>query len=187
METLANLGTAIPKPAFAKCMEATLAVWLGNPWGHSWGAAPHARTVFESLRTEQWEYYLNECLRRDRTVLDKIAGDEKPVARWIELVQLYGRRNRTVRDVPIRELSQSSKEKEKVRTSCASQGPFVSRRLFDPRPGAEPRRLSLSDANGSPNGESEPTIRQRPFPCHPHVIPCRYTTEQSAIPKTRSM
>lgn len=108
METLANLGTAIPKPAFAKCMEATLAVWLGNPWGHSWGAAPHARTVFESLRTEQWEYYLNECLRRDRTVLDKIAGDEKPVARWIELVQLYGLENRTVRDVPIRELLKSS-------------------------------------------------------------------------------
>jgi hypothetical protein len=76
METLADLGTSIPKPAFGKCMEATLSVWLGNYWGNSWAAEPHAARVLDSLRAEQWEYYLNEYLRRDRTILDKLASDE---------------------------------------------------------------------------------------------------------------
>lgn len=108
METLANLGTAIPRPAFAKCMEATLAVWLGNGWGHSWAASPYARSVFESLRAEQWEYYFNECFRRDRTILDKISSDDKPVARWIELVQLFGLQDRSLRDGKIRSLLSSA-------------------------------------------------------------------------------
>src|SRR5208283_1622656 len=45
MSNLAGLGTTIPRPAFGKCMEATLAVWLGNRWGVSWGARPWAETV----------------------------------------------------------------------------------------------------------------------------------------------
>ncbi len=89
MRTLADLGTAIPHPAFAKCMEAVLAVWLGNAWGHSFSACSHAQNVLDSLRKDQWEYYLNECLRRDRTVLDKLADHGKPVERWVELVKKY--------------------------------------------------------------------------------------------------
>jgi hypothetical protein len=89
MSVLASLGTAIPRPAFAKCMEATLAVWLGNPWGHSWTAVPHAERVLDSLRVEQWEYYLNECLRRDRTVLDKLVSAGKPAQRWREVASRY--------------------------------------------------------------------------------------------------
>lgn len=85
MSVLANLGTAVPRPAFAKCMEATLAVWLGNPWGYSWAAAGDASHILDGLRREQWEYYLNQCLRRDRTVLDKLLED-KPCGRWTELV-----------------------------------------------------------------------------------------------------
>lgn len=88
-ETLANLGTAIPKPAFAKCMEATLAVSLGNPWGSSWAAAPAAKRILDSLRGEQWEYYLSECIRRDRTVLDKLSSDGKPVKQWMILAETY--------------------------------------------------------------------------------------------------
>ncbi len=88
MEILASLGTAIPRPAFAKCMEATMAVWLGNSWGHSFAAEPAARKIFDSLRDEQWEYYFNECLRRDRTVLDKMT-EVKPVSRWIRLARMY--------------------------------------------------------------------------------------------------
>src|SRR5260370_1797069 len=86
MRVLANLGTAIPRPAFAKCMEATLAVWLGNRWGNTWAAEKYAQQVFNSLGSEQWEYYLNECLWRDRTVLDKLAEDNKPLERWVKLV-----------------------------------------------------------------------------------------------------
>ncbi len=86
MQTLANLGTSIPMPAFAKCMEAVLAVRLGNYWGEAWSAQPAARQLLASLRPTQWDYYFNECLRRDRTVLDKLTSESKPVSRWCELV-----------------------------------------------------------------------------------------------------
>ncbi len=86
MKNLLNLGTSIPKPAFAKCMEATLAVWLGNRYGSSISAAPLAQKALQMIRQEQWEYYLNECLPRDRTVLDKLSQDDKPIERWNELV-----------------------------------------------------------------------------------------------------
>ena len=89
MSVLADLGTSIPKPAFAKCMEATLAVWLGNMWGFAWGAERDATRVLDGLRSEQWEYYLNQCLRRDRTVLDKLTSEEKPIQRWITLAQKF--------------------------------------------------------------------------------------------------
>ena len=61
-------------------MEAMLAVWLGNSWGYSWAAAFAAR-VFDGLLDEQWEYYLSECLRRDRTVLDKLTPSVHPADR----------------------------------------------------------------------------------------------------------
>jgi len=82
MSHLADLGTAIPKPAFAKCLEATIAVWLGNYWGNSWAAEARAERILKSLRPEQWEYYINECLPRDRTVLDKLITSDKPINRW---------------------------------------------------------------------------------------------------------
>jgi hypothetical protein len=89
MRMLANLGTSIPMPAFAKCMEATLAVRLGNRWGEAWSAQPSAERVLNSLRSTQWDYYFNECFSRDRTVLDKLAGEIKPRARWRQLVAAY--------------------------------------------------------------------------------------------------
>jgi len=107
MATLANLGTAIPKPAFAKCMEAALAVWLGNHWGISWGAESHARKMLDSLRAEQWSYYLNECLRSDRTVLDKLV-DDGPTKRWIELASIYRFHEIQPRQLQIRRLLEAS-------------------------------------------------------------------------------
>ncbi|QEH31714.1 hypothetical protein OJF2_01790 [Aquisphaera giovannonii] len=89
MSNLASLGTTIPKPAFARCMEATLAVWLGNAYGESWGAIEHATALLGKLRTEQWEYYINECFPRDRVVLSKLSSDRKPTIRWTELVKAF--------------------------------------------------------------------------------------------------
>jgi hypothetical protein len=112
MEMLAALGTAIPKPAFANCMEATLAVYLGNYWGHTWAAQPAAKSVFDSLRTEQWEYYLNECLRRDRTVLDKLSSDDKPTKRWVRLVEEYNLPKFKVREQIIAKLLKSTASRD---------------------------------------------------------------------------
>ena len=108
MSTLADLGTAIPKPAFAKCIEATLAVWLGNRWGNSWSAESDARRVLDSLRLEQWNYYLNECLRRDRTVLDKLVNEDKPTQRWIYLAANYPFKEVQARHLPIKRLLEAS-------------------------------------------------------------------------------
>ncbi|MCX5691689.1 MAG: hypothetical protein NTV94_18180 [Planctomycetota bacterium] len=86
MEALAALGTSIPRPAFAKVVEAALAVRLGNKWGVANGAQAAATRVLALLRPAQWHYYFDECLSRDRTVLDKVAYDEKPVHKWCEIV-----------------------------------------------------------------------------------------------------
>ena len=102
MSNLANLGTTIPKPAFAKCMEATLAVWLGNHWNYSWSARPYADKVLQSLRREQWEYYVNECLPRDRTVLDKLSSYGSPVGWWKQLVVTYGLASIMIREKPVK-------------------------------------------------------------------------------------
>lgn len=87
MKALAALGTSIPRPAFAKVMEATLAVRLGNRWGRANHAQDAAEDVLNLLRPAQWQYYLDECLPRDRTVLDKLSFDDRPIKHWRELVQ----------------------------------------------------------------------------------------------------
>ena len=114
MVILANLGTAIPKPAFAKCMEATVAVWLGNRWGHAYASEGPATNIFNSLRLEQWEYYVNECLPGDKSVLDKLADDEKPIRRWISLVATYLKRAFVVRDQRVFRLLEATNRQDIV-------------------------------------------------------------------------
>ncbi len=104
MMVLASMGSAIPRPAFANCMEAALAVWLGNRWGYSFGAESQANIIFRSLRQEQWDYYLNECLVGDKTILDKLAGDNNPCQRWITLADTYAFASRTIKDKQVRKL-----------------------------------------------------------------------------------
>ena len=111
MEALANLGTSIPMPAFAKCVEAALAVYLGNRWGHTWDAQPAATALLGSLQPTKWEYYLNECLPRDRTVLDKLSEDQKPLQRWVALVTEYLKSEPEPRDLEIKKLLQLSRGK----------------------------------------------------------------------------
>jgi hypothetical protein len=108
MRLLSNLGTAIPRPAFGKCMEAILAVWLGNAYGSSHTARPIAEQMLRSLRREQWEYYVGQCLYRDRTVLDKLSGEEKPVSRWCELVGMFELASIDCQDQKIRKMLQAS-------------------------------------------------------------------------------
>ena len=84
MRMLASLGTSIPNPAFPFCMSATLAVWLGNHYGHSWAAAQSAMSVLSKLSEARWAYYLDECLSGDHLILTKLM-DDQPVDRWIDL------------------------------------------------------------------------------------------------------
>ena len=88
MRILSQLGSTIPKPAFQVCMSAVLAVRLGNRWGETWDAQPFATTILNNLRKEQWEYYLNDCLPTDKSILEKLA-ESKPLARWKALAAEY--------------------------------------------------------------------------------------------------
>jgi hypothetical protein len=118
MEALANLGTSIPMPAFAKCMEATLAVRLGNPWGHARAAQAPAKRVLDSLRPTQWDYYFNECLPRDRTVLDKLTGEDKPVKNWIEVISEYAKTDFPAKDKTVKELLKASRAPATVHSTA---------------------------------------------------------------------
>ncbi|HEV2646133.1 MAG TPA: hypothetical protein VGU46_07195 [Acidobacteriaceae bacterium] len=102
--TLASMGTAIPKPAFAKCMEAVLAVSLGNEYGRSFAGAEAAMNILKSLRAEQWDYYLNECLITDKTVLDKLAWNTNPGRYWLSLCSSFELAGKTVKDKQVRRL-----------------------------------------------------------------------------------
>lgn len=89
MATLLKLGTSIPGPAVADCFTAALAVRLGNRYGHSWAAESDATKFLETFRANQWEYYLNKVLPTDRTILEKLAYEDKPLDRWQELVKEF--------------------------------------------------------------------------------------------------
>lgn len=122
MTILANLGSTIPMPAFSKCMEATLAVWLGNVYGSSFNATPWAQKLLNELRPTQWEYYFNECLYSDRTVLDKLCSEPKPTSRWKALIANTVPDNINIRDKLVQELIYVSRlGRDDLITSKANQ------------------------------------------------------------------
>jgi hypothetical protein len=86
METLAKLGTSIPGPALADCFTAVLCVRLGNRWGHSHAAQKPADHFLKLFRPTQWEGYFNKLLPGDSRILSKIGQDDRPLARWQELM-----------------------------------------------------------------------------------------------------
>jgi hypothetical protein len=86
MEMLSKLGTSIPGPALAACFTAVLCVRLGNPWGRSNAAQSSADQFIKMIRPTQWEGYFNLLLPSDRRILEKLACDDKPLDRWIELI-----------------------------------------------------------------------------------------------------
>lgn len=102
MRSLAKLGSTIPWPAFPVCMSATLAVRLGNRYGISTNAQPHADAILERLTQNQWEYYLNNCLESDDVILQKIAWSDEPLSRWLELVKQFNLADLDVRSADVR-------------------------------------------------------------------------------------
>ncbi|QGY40467.1 hypothetical protein GM415_10125 [Pseudodesulfovibrio cashew] len=86
---LASMGSTIPEPAFAKCMTAVFSVYLGNSWGHSWGAEHSATTILDRLSESQWTYFFNQCFPSDGRILEKLSWYDKPRDRWFSLVEKY--------------------------------------------------------------------------------------------------
>lgn len=103
LQELASLGSTIPRPAFPLCMRAVLCVKLGNFYGIANAAQTDASAILGSLRKEQWEYYLNECLPSDKTILDKIE-DDKPATRWNGLCTEFNLLQMQINDSSVRNL-----------------------------------------------------------------------------------
>jgi len=111
MRTLASLGSTIPSPAFPICMTASLSVWLGNRYGHSWAAQGSARQILRAVSDERWTYYLDECLPSDRRILFKLAYPE-PCQRWVQLVRDFGLRPELATNNQVQNLLKAGCENE---------------------------------------------------------------------------
>jgi len=69
---LANLGSTIPSAALIDCMQAYLAVYLGNSYGVSTIAAEIAQEKLSEITRERWYYYFDKVIKDDEVVLNKI-------------------------------------------------------------------------------------------------------------------
>jgi hypothetical protein len=72
VKKLSNLGSTIPAPALVECMQAYLAVYLGNHYGTSNGAAPIAEQELSDLSRERWYYYFQKVIHTDDIILLKM-------------------------------------------------------------------------------------------------------------------
>jgi len=114
-KVLAEMGSAIPRPAFPLCMTAALCVRLGNAYGICFDAQTHANSILKRVSQERWLFYLDSCLRAEERILEKLIID-KPFARWISLVGEFelGSIAEDVKDRDVRELVQESKDASKL-------------------------------------------------------------------------
>ncbi len=68
---LSSLGSTIPAPALIECMQAYLAVYLGNSYGTSWNAALIAYEELSKITAERWKYYFEKVIHTDEIILAK--------------------------------------------------------------------------------------------------------------------
>ena len=111
ISALARLGTTIPWPAFPNCMSAVMAVALGNMYGVAFAAQSDAHALLDRLSDNQWDYYLNECLPRDRLIVQKLEADN-PRQRWIEIASKYNLQDRNIKDQNVKKLLKATVEKK---------------------------------------------------------------------------
>jgi hypothetical protein len=69
---LASLGSTIPAPALIECMQAYLAVYLGNSYGTSNEASRIAEEQLSNITKDRWIYYFSKVLQNDEVTLYKI-------------------------------------------------------------------------------------------------------------------
>lgn len=100
---LASLGTSIPIPSFAQCMTAVLCVRIGNSYGVSWRAVPHADEILSSVTADRWKFFFDRCLPSDDVLLGELQQDSI-AERWIELIQ------KTKRVAKLQLVNQTSQE-----------------------------------------------------------------------------
>ncbi len=123
--SLVKLGSTIPWPAFPVCMSAIFAVYLGNMYGHTWGAQPDVMSLLKRLTSNQWEYYFNECLPNDQLVLQKLAWYNKPQDRWTQLFQDFNLSGLSIKNRDSSVLFKASLEKKKAQVQNLASAMLV--------------------------------------------------------------
>ncbi|CAM3435937.1 hypothetical protein [Sphingobacterium prati] len=88
IKKLSNLGTTIPVPALIDCMQAYLAVYLGNSYGISRTAAPIAENELKKISRDRWLYYFERVIDKDEVVLRKMEAGQ--VSRFQRLLGEIG-------------------------------------------------------------------------------------------------
>lgn len=83
---LLSLGTSIPVPALGTCITAVLACKVGNYYGVSSAAQGYLDQILEGITPDRWEYYVNQVLPANETILYKLQQD-RPIRRWIDIVK----------------------------------------------------------------------------------------------------
>lgn len=86
LKRLINLGTTIPRAALAECLQALLSIYLGNPYGYSFDAAPVAGDELRKLSKDRIQYYFDRIVPNDEIILGKLQSTS-PRARFISLAQ----------------------------------------------------------------------------------------------------
>jgi hypothetical protein len=118
---LAKLGTTIPWPAFPISMSAIVAIHIGNSYGVSNAAIPESTALLDRLTSNQWEYYLNECLPGDELILQKLAWNEKPQNRWFNIVEKYDLDSKSIKSKVISSLLKASIKKDAAALSISAK------------------------------------------------------------------
>jgi len=84
VKKLSNLGSTIPAPALIECIQAYLAVYLGNSYGVSINAAPIAYQELSKLTRERWYYYFKKVIHTDDVILSKSNANQ--ISRFSKLL-----------------------------------------------------------------------------------------------------
>lgn len=84
VKKLSSLGSTIPAPALVECIQAYLAVYLGNFYGVSINAAPIAYDELSKLTRERWYYYFEKVIQNDEIILQK--NNPRQISRFSKLL-----------------------------------------------------------------------------------------------------
>lgn len=118
---LVKLGSTIPWPAFPICMSSAIAVYLGNMYGHTWGAQDDVASLLKRLTRNQWEYYFNECLSNDQLIIQKLAWYDKPLSRWMDILGQFGIEELTLKNRQITKIFDMTKAGKQVAVKTAAE------------------------------------------------------------------
>lgn len=111
---LEKLGSVIPSPALGPCITALLCVRLGNYYGVSWTAKPHAQRLLKKLSSDRWKYYFDNILRGEIRILEKLL-ESNPRSQWLSFVEELSLSEIAFGSIPIKKLLEASVEKNERR------------------------------------------------------------------------